>query len=119
MNDLLGSVKGAGGSGTRPVYDIEAGAASSATAQQRLPPSQAEKPRDMEEFFLRVDDVKASIGEIKAKHREIQRMHEQSKTIVRKNEMQQHRSDMQVRVSAAALLRGGSHDCKCGEPACQ
>jgi hypothetical protein len=117
MNDLLYSVKGADGgaaaSGSgRPVFDVEAGYTAAAGAAAAATPS-ADKSKDMEEFFLRVDEVKRSIAEIKAKHREIQRMHEQSKTIIRKNEIQQHRSDMQVCVCVCLWREGGERGVGC------
>jgi len=88
MNDFLGSVKASEGVGRGPqVYDIEAGYTT----------TQSERTKEMEEFFAQVDEVKQAIAGIKAKQREIQRMHEQSKTIVRKNDMQQHRAEVQVR----------------------
>lgn len=93
MNDLLGTVKGAPGPRTGAVYDIEAGYTT----------AQSERTKEMEEFFSQADDVKRAMAAIKAKQREIQRMHEQSKTIVRKNDMQQHRADVQVMKSYALL----------------
>jgi hypothetical protein len=88
MNDLLGTIKGSEGSGKGPqVFDIEAGYTT----------AQSEKTQKMEEFFTQVDEVKRSIAAIRLKQREIQRMHEQSKTIVRKADMQQHRAEVQVR----------------------
>lgn len=88
MNDLLGTIKGSEGPGRGPqVFDIEAGYTT----------AQSEKTKEMEEFFTQVDEVKRSIAAIRLKQREIQRMHEQSKTIVRKADMQQHRAEVQVR----------------------
>lgn len=94
MNDLLGTVKGSQGPGRGPqVFDIEAG----------FTAGQSERTKEMEEFFLQVDQVKQAIAAIKTKQREIQRMHEQSKTIVRKADMQQHRGEVQVRLCNAGL----------------
>jgi nucleosome binding factor SPN SPT16 subunit len=75
------------------VFDIEAG----------FTAGQSDRTKEMEEFFLQVDQVKQAIAAIKTKQREIQRMHEQSKTIVRKADMQQHRQEVQVRLSHAAV----------------
>lgn len=88
MNDLLGTVKGSQrASGGPIVLDIEAGYTT----------TQSERTKEMDEFFNQVDAVKQAIAAIKGKQREIQRMHEQSKTIVRKADMQQHRAEVQVR----------------------
>jgi polyhydroxyalkanoate synthesis regulator phasin len=90
MNDLLGRIKGSEGSSSRgQVFDIEAG----------LTTAQSERGKEMDEFFAQVEEVKRSIAAIKVKQREIQHMHEQSKTIVRKADMQQHRAEVQVRGS--------------------
>jgi hypothetical protein len=92
MNDLMFAVAPAGGGGigrqreTSP-YDIEAGY----TAQQ------SEQGKEMEQFFAKVEEVKADLADIRSKQREVQEMHERSKTIVRQKEMQRHREDMQVR----------------------
>ncbi len=93
MNDLLFAVKGqepAGASRARnaesPGFDVEAGF----TAQQ------SQKGKEMDGFFARVEEIKVDLAEIKAKQREIQQQHERSKTIVRKQEMQRHREEMQV-----------------------
>lgn len=97
MNDLLGSVKGPAGArqgaGGAQVYDIEAG----------FTTAQSERSKEMDEFFVQVDGVKQAIAAIKTKQREIQRMHEQSKTIVRKADMQQHRAEVQVRPPVLTL----------------
>jgi syntaxin 1B/2/3 len=95
MNDLLGSVKGPAGvrQGAAQVYDIEAG----------FTTAQSERSKEMDEFFAQVEGVKQAIAAIKVKQREIQRMHEQSKTIVRKADMQQHRAEVQVRLPALTL----------------
>lgn len=88
MNDLLGSIKGppGGGGPQQQVFDIEAGYSS----------AQSERSKEMEQFFAAVDEVKQALAAIKGKQREIHRMHEQSKTIVRKADMQQHRAEVQV-----------------------
>lgn len=89
MNDLLGTVKGSQqpAAGGPQVFDIEAGYTT----------AQSERTKEMDEFFTQVDEVKRAIAAIKGKQREIQRMHEQSKTIVRKADMQQHRAEVRVR----------------------
>lgn len=98
MNDLLGSVKGPAGArqgaGGPQVYDIEAG----------FTTAQSERSKEMGDFFVQVDGVKQAIAAIKTKQREIQRMHEQSKTIVRKADMQQHRAEVQVRPPVLTLF---------------
>lgn len=89
MNDLLGTIKGSEGLGRgSQVFDIEAGYTT----------AQSEKTKEMEQFFAQVDEVKRSITAIRIKQREIQRMHEQSKAIVRKADMQQHRAEVQVSI---------------------
>lgn len=104
MNDLLSTVKGSQGPGRgAQVFDIEAG----------FTAAQSERTKEMEEFFAAVDDVKRAIAAIKTKQRDISRMHEQSKTIVRKNDMQEHRAEVQVRLTAisTAVLRLHSLPC--------
>lgn len=77
------------------MFDIEAG----------FTTAQSERTKEMDEFFTQVDEVKRTMAAIKGKQREIQRMHEQSKTIVRKADMQQHRAEVQVRGECGCVLR--------------
>lgn len=84
------------------MYDIEAG----------FTTAQSERTKEVDEFFVQVDDVKRAIAAIKTKQREIQRMHEQSKTIVRKADMQQHRAEVQVRIPVCwHMISIASHRC--------
>eukprot|EP00775_Hariotina_reticulata_P007707 gene7707-7906_t len=97
MNDLLHAVKGGEAPNGRPVsslHDIEAGYTT----------NQAEKSKDMDQFFAKVDELKQDMIEIKAKQRELLQMHERSKSIVRPKEMQQHQGDMQAVISEVGKL---------------
>jgi syntaxin 1B/2/3 len=104
MNDLLGAVH-SGGSGIgrgreQANYDIEAGFST----------QQSEQNKEMEQFFAKVEEIKADLADIKTRQREVQQMHERSKTIVRQKEMQKHREDMQV--SLTNVLAMALHCCK-------
>ena len=103
MNDLLFAVKGPGqgapppppqrygsGGGGPGGGDLESGPAAGAGAA---------RSRDLDEFFARVEDVKADMQAIRSRQRDVRAMHERSKTIVRQREMQAHREEMQAAIN--------------------
>ncbi|KAK9800794.1 hypothetical protein WJX73_004427 [Symbiochloris irregularis] len=104
MNDLLGSLKGAGGSGfnlsaNASKEDIEAGPPPPAP-----PPADDSAEKQMAAFFKAVSEIKELLAQIKHKQRKLEDSHEVSKTLTRSAEVQSLREVMTADTAEVTTL---------------